>query len=156
MRSPKTLPHRTALLTLLLAALLCLPYADALSQSYCSSENTGSGYDVDYDIYQSNGACHDTCVDNYAFAIVQYQNCWCSNYAPADTVDVSECNTDCPGYPDEQCGNSDQDLFGYIKLDRAASGTAGGSSSAASSTTSTTASSTTEESSVSFDRISYC
>lgn len=86
------------------------------------------------DIYQSNGACHDQCSSQYAYAIVQYQQCWCSNYAPADTTSVSDCSQNCPGYPAEQCGNKNSGLFGYIKLDRAASGTAGGASPSPSST----------------------
>lgn len=65
---------------------------------------------------------------------MQYQNCWCSNYAPADQSNVSQCNTNCPGYPDENCGNQDQGLYGYIALNKSPSGTAGGSSPTASST----------------------
>jgi hypothetical protein len=103
------------------------------------------------DIYQSNGACQKTCVDNYAFAIVQYQQCWCSNYAPADQVDVSECNESCPGYPDDKCGDKDNGLYGYIKLNISPSGTLGSGS--ASSSTSSAAQSSTQQS-VSFDLIS--
>lgn len=97
-------------------------------------------------IYNSNGACHDQCIDDYAFAVVQYQSCWCSNYIPADQENVSECSTACPGYPDESCGNSDSGLFGYIQLSISPSGTAGGSSSASS----TQASSSSSPSSVSY------
>lgn len=95
-------------------------------------------------IYQSNGACQQECAASYAFAIVQYQQCWCSNYAPADQLDVSECSQPCPGYPDESCGDKDNGLYGYIKLNLSPSGTQGSASS--SSATSSAASSSTEQS----------
>jgi cell wall integrity and stress response component len=85
----------------------------------------------------SMGKCHDQCIDSYAFAIVQDTNCWCSNYVPANQVSTSECDTPCPGFPDDLCGNSSQGLYGYIKLVLAASGTAGGSSTAAPTSVST-------------------
>lgn len=88
-------------------------------------------------IYQSNGACHDTCSAEYAFAVVQYQSCWCTNIAPGTTTSVGNCNEDCPGYPAEKCGNSDSGLFGYIALNNSPSGTAGGSSSSTPPPTST-------------------
>ncbi|KAH0354087.1 hypothetical protein KCU81_g1035, partial [Aureobasidium melanogenum] len=119
-------------------------HAHGLGQTYCSSQNTGSNFDAVTDIYQSNGACQKTCVDNYAFAIVQYQQCWCSNYAPADQVDVSECNQSCPGYPDDKCGDKDNGLYGYIKLNNSPSGTLGSGS--ASSSTSSAAQSSTQQS----------
>ena len=78
-----------------------------------------------YDIYQSNGACFDQCKENYAFAVVQWQSCWCSNYIPADQQSLSSCNEECPGYPDDLCGNRNQHLYGYIPLSKAPSGTAG-------------------------------
>lgn len=108
----------TALLSTILGA-------NALSQEYCSTQNTGSSFDVVTDIYQSNGACQETCGGQYAFAIVQWQSCWCSNYIPAQQADVSNCNKNCPGYPDEQCGNPDTGYFGYIALGSTPSGTAG-------------------------------
>lgn len=142
-------------------------HGDDLSQTYCSNENTGSDYSVgmwtcllgkiyrlltlnpDTSIYQSNGNCFDQCVQDYAFAIVQYEDCWCSNYIPANQVSTSECNQECPGYPSDLCGNSNTGLYGYIQLYQSASGTLGSSS--ASSTTSSSADSTTStEQSVSF------
>lgn len=100
--------------------------------TYCSSENTGSSL-VNSSIWQSNGLCHDKCLgDGYALAIVQYQDCWCSNYAPADTVDLDECDQTCPGYPSEMCGGDG--LYGYIYL-ADPSGTVGSSSSTTSSST---------------------
>ena len=82
-----------------------------------------------YNIYQSNGACYDTCSSQYAYAVVQYQDCWCSNYAPANQSSTSQCSQDCPGYPAEQCGNQNEGLFGYIQLTISPSGTAGASAS---------------------------
>ncbi|THX18688.1 WSC-domain-containing protein [Aureobasidium pullulans] len=129
-------------------------HVHGLSQTYCSSSNTGSDYDAGQqffriattltNIYQSNGACQQECAASYAFAIVQYQQCWCSNYAPADQLDVSECSQPCPGYPDESCGDKDNGLYGYIKLNLSPSGTQGSASS--SSATSSAAPSSTEQS----------
>ncbi|KAK4540179.1 hypothetical protein LTR36_009677 [Oleoguttula mirabilis] len=116
---------------------------DGLSQEYCSSENTGSDYSAVHNIYQSNGACLGQCLGSYAFAVVQYQDCWCSNYIPADQQSVSNCNQDCPGYPDDKCGNASEGLYGYIALSIQPSGTAGAASSTQAS--STPASSTSSE-----------
>ncbi|KAF2219052.1 hypothetical protein BDZ85DRAFT_60461 [Elsinoe ampelina] len=114
-------------MALLLLTLFAVGGQAQLSQSLCSNQNTGASNQPNYSIYQSNGLCYDTCKDQYAFAVVQYQNCWCSNFAPADTVDNSECSQACPGYPSELCGNQDSGLFGYIALQRQPSGTAGSS-----------------------------
>lgn len=80
------------------------------------------------DIYNSNGACQTQCQGQYAFAIVQWQSCWCSNYVPADQTSTGDCSQQCPGYPDESCGSEDDGLYGYIALNRAPSGTMGASS----------------------------
>ncbi|KAI5208623.1 WSC-domain-containing protein [Aureobasidium subglaciale] len=141
------------LLSLALTSSFWQP-SHALSQTYCSSQNSGSDFsaalyaglltlDTVTDIYQSNGACHDTCAASYAFAIVQYQQCWCSNYAPADQLDVSECSQACPGYPAESCGDKDNGLYGYIKLNISPSGTQGAGSSGDS--TSSAAGSSTQQ-----------
>ncbi|KAL8817706.1 MAG: hypothetical protein Q9223_003518 [Gallowayella weberi] len=115
----------SGLLFLLLLAIE-LPVVDALTQSLCSSFNTGAGSQAVIDDYQSNGKCFDNCNAKYAFAIVQGKNCWCSDYAPAGTASVSSsCNTPCPGYPFEQCGSGQ--YFGYIKLSKPAVGTIGAS-----------------------------
>lgn len=74
--------------------------------------------------YQSNGACSQNCA-GYAFAIVQYKSCWCSNYAPADTASTGSCAVACPGYPYENCGNESSGLFGYVALGKAPLGTQG-------------------------------
>lgn len=78
----------------------------------------------------SNGKCHDEC-SGYAFAIVQYKNCWCSNYAPGDTTSTGSCNVNCPGYPFEQCGDQSAGLYGYIALGPSPQGTQGGAASSA-------------------------
>ena len=124
----------------------------ALSQEYCASFNTGLAKKAGRnehlhritlsvliftikgtDNYMTNGKCHDQC-SGYAFAIVQEEDCFCSNYAPGDTSSQGACNHPCPGYPYENCGDKAQGLFGYIALGPAPSGTQGGSSSSSSPT----------------------
>lgn len=86
--------------------------------------------DLDTSIYQSNGLCHDFCIDDYAYAITQDNSCWCSNYAPAKSTreDTDKCDTSCPGYPSEYCGGDD--LYGYLSLGNVEpSGTQGASTS---------------------------
>lgn len=84
----------------------------------------------------SNGLCSDNCSKSgYAVAITQNENCWCSNYVPSDTVSLSDCSTNCPGYPYEKCGGDG--LYGYVVVGQV-SGTQGANT--ASSTTSTTSS----------------
>lgn len=73
--------------------------------------------------WASLGKCHDSCVQQYAFAIVQGSTCWCSNYAPGSTVATTDCNAPCPGYPYEFCGAEDSGLFGYLALNKPPSGT---------------------------------
>lgn len=84
------------------------------------------------DLYQSNGWCSTHCRDNFAFAIVQFQHCWCSDYIPAETTSVGSCDQDCPGFPVEHCGSSSAGLFGYIALSKSPSGTLGVASSSSS------------------------
>ncbi|KAK6442041.1 hypothetical protein LTR95_001726 [Oleoguttula sp. CCFEE 5521] len=133
-----------------LLAAKALAQRDDLSQQYCSSQNTADNYAAVSNIYQSNGACFQQCLQDYAFAIVQYQQCWCSNYIPAEQLGTGSCDTPCPGYPDESCGNDNSGLFGYIPLRRQPSGTAGvASSTQASSTTPTPTPSSTSTTPVS-------
>uniref|UniRef100_A0A093VAM9 Cell wall integrity and stress response component 4 n=1 Tax=Talaromyces marneffei PM1 TaxID=1077442 RepID=A0A093VAM9_TALMA len=114
----------------------------ALTIEYCSNQNTASTSTENTNIYQSNGACETLCNADYAFAVLQGQNCWCSNYIPASTVNVSECDTSCPGYPADLCGNTDKGYFGYIAMsNHKASGTATGRSTATASGSSSTTSS---------------
>ncbi|KAJ2993132.1 hypothetical protein NUW58_g1938 [Xylaria curta] len=118
----------------------------SLNMEYCASINTGTT-PTNSSIWQSNGLCHDFCVNQtFAFAIVQHHECWCSNYVPAkaDQVDTGKCSDTCPGWKYETCGADD--LYGYIALGLAPSGTAGGSPTSSTSTdanTKTTGTTTT-------------
>ncbi|EEH33070.2 hypothetical protein PAAG_04123 [Paracoccidioides lutzii Pb01] len=102
--------------------ILALPHvflsAVALSLDYCSSTNTGAGFEFIFSTYQSNGACRDTCSKGYAVAILQGKSCWCSNDVPGGTTSIDDCNESCPGYPSDKCGNSSKDLFAYILLEK--------------------------------------
>jgi cell wall integrity and stress response component len=89
-----------------------------------------------HDDYLSASKCQEQC-GGYAFAIVQYKDCYCSNFAPGDTTSTGDCNQECPGWPYEQCG-SQGGSFGYIALDKQPEGTQGGSSSQAAAATSST------------------
>ena len=151
------LPFRTALCGLLLAMIVARVAGSDLSQMYCSNQNTGSdhssgeygygnyGYppsltkrDTGSNIYQSAGSCSESCRGgSYAFAVVQYSSCWCTNYAPYDQQDTGSCNQPCPGYPDNLCGNANDGLYGYLPLGNAASGTLGAPSSTQAPTSST-------------------
>ncbi|KAL3426924.1 hypothetical protein PVAG01_00433 [Phlyctema vagabunda] len=123
--SPSPLSVRSsATIALLFLALVGQTWA--LTVQYCSSDNTAST-NRNISIYQSNGLCYQFCLNNYAFAVLQDNACWCSDYVPGDTESTSDCNLKCPGYPDEQCGGSN--LYGYIALTKAPSGTQGGSTS---------------------------
>ncbi|EMD92761.1 hypothetical protein COCC4DRAFT_139371 [Bipolaris maydis ATCC 48331] len=99
--------------------------------SYCSSLNTGEQNTAYTWPYQSNGNCTNHCKEegggSWAFAVIQYTDCWCSNYVPGDTTSTSDCLQDCPGFPDEKCGNKDEDLYIYVEMDGQPSGTEGGS-----------------------------
>ncbi|KAG5975641.1 hypothetical protein E4U58_000424 [Claviceps cyperi] len=101
---------------------------DAIDVDICASINTAStGRNVS--IFQTNGLCHDYCnPDSYAYAITQSNSCWCSNYTPDKSTQLSigKCNLGCPGYPDEKCGGPG--VFGYVVLPGALpSGTKGAS-----------------------------
>ncbi|KAI4124720.1 MAG: hypothetical protein LQ347_005624 [Umbilicaria vellea] len=108
--------------------------AVGLNIAYCSSDNTGSDFAEVTNHYQSNGACFQTCVGQYAFAVLRGSQCWCSDYVPAATTSTASCNQPCPGYPSDLCGSSTESLFAYIALRKSPSGTAGGSSSSPTST----------------------
>ena len=84
-------------------------------------------YHLENYVYESNGYCSDKCKGQFAFAVVQDQSCWCSNYIPASQQSVSQCGEKCPGYPFENCGSLANGLFGYVALDKSPSGTAKGS-----------------------------
>ncbi|KAI5856309.1 hypothetical protein BZA05DRAFT_441988 [Tricharina praecox] len=114
----------------LLSAVLALSNlivpATARTIAYCSSVNTGSDYDSVISEFQSHGLCYDNCnTGTYAFAIVQGSYCWCSNYVPGTDESVSDCSQDCPGYPDDKCGDTQANLYGYMTLSNKPSGTKG-------------------------------
>ncbi|OAA50489.1 Carbohydrate-binding WSC [Metarhizium rileyi] len=100
---------------LLMAA--SLPWlAGAIDVDICASLNTAE-MNKNASMFQTNGLCHDLCMpQGYVYAITQSNNCWCSNYAPAQSAQssTSKCNINCPGYPDEKCGGPG--LFGYLFL----------------------------------------
>ncbi|KAI0158863.1 hypothetical protein BJ166DRAFT_316077 [Pestalotiopsis sp. NC0098] len=106
----------------------------AVDMTYCSSLLTSSD-NANSSLYQSDGLCTAFCSDS-AFAIVQNKNCWCSDYVPGTTVDTSECNTNCPGYPSDTCGGDG--LYGYIGLSKEPAGTSGAETTTAAASTTTT------------------
>lgn len=65
------------------------------------------------------GACNDLCQGKFAYAVLQYQECWCSNEKPANEASLDNCNQQCPGYPDQHCGNKGAGFYGYVPLDGA-------------------------------------
>lgn len=86
------------------------------SQRPLTSQQIANNF-PDVSLYQTNGLCQNFCVPGgYAYAITQSNNCWCSNYTPAKSVQVStsKCSQGCPGYPDEKCGGDG--VYGYVVL----------------------------------------
>jgi len=106
----------SGLFALLLVLLLATPTLAAWNQAYCSKQNTADT-DVYTQKYMSNGNCTDHCREEgtFAFAVIKYQDCYCSDYIPRDQEDVSKCGTGCPGYDIEKCGSIDDGLFIYIQ-----------------------------------------
>jgi hypothetical protein len=111
---------------ILLTALLwaCAWGQPSIEMDYCATINTASGT-ANHSIYQSDGLCHDFCQDKYAIAIVKGDSCWCSNFVPDESVQVSvsECSKPCPGYNTDVCGGDTE--YGYMLLARSPSGTVG-------------------------------
>ncbi|RVD84680.1 uncharacterized protein DFL_006412 [Arthrobotrys flagrans] len=117
--SPSTGFINTVWLPLLLGSVFFARVSHAaINLVYCSPENTGRDYPVYNSIYQSDGECRDHCVNDYAFGIVLWQNCWCSNYPPIELKNLDECQDSCPGYPDDRCGNRTENYYNYIELDQ--------------------------------------
>ncbi|KAH3957089.1 hypothetical protein HBI17_219820 [Parastagonospora nodorum] len=106
----------SGLFAVLLVLLLATPALAAWNQAYCSKQNTADT-DVYTQKFMSNGNCTDHCRDEgtFAFAVIKYQDCYCSNYIPRDQEDVSKCGKVCPGFGDENCGSIDDGLFIYIQ-----------------------------------------
>ncbi|TEY43667.1 hypothetical protein BOTCAL_0364g00010 [Botryotinia calthae] len=117
-------------------------HVQAISMKYCSTLNTGSG-SANSSIYQSDGLCYDFCLDEYAFAVVQGSDCWCSNYVPGTTSSSSDCDTTCPGYPDDTCGGDN--LYGYMSLTLSPLGTKGAATTSSTSSTKVTTSTSSPE-----------
>ncbi|OSS48445.1 hypothetical protein B5807_07892 [Epicoccum nigrum] len=113
----------------LLSSAVVTAQDTGFTQSYCSKQNTGSG-DAFYWPYQTNGKCTDHCKEQgtFAFAVIKWDNCWCTNYIPSTTTDITKCQKNCPGYPSEKCGDKDNGLYIYIEMAGQPSGTAGGGS----------------------------
>ncbi|KAK6077511.1 hypothetical protein SCUP234_06600 [Seiridium cupressi] len=124
--------------------LASLASASSIAMTYCASLLTADSGSANSSTYQSDGLCYDFCGSDYAFAIVQEKNCWCSNYAPASSlqVDTSECNSACPGYPADTCGGSG--LYGYMQLSKSPLGTQGADTTTAAAATTTTQATTKE------------
>ncbi|KAG6014899.1 hypothetical protein E4U54_004679 [Claviceps lovelessii] len=101
---------------------------DALDLDICATVNTAST-PRNVSIYQTNGLCQDYCNPlGYAYAVTQANSCWCSNYTPDKSIQVStaKCSSGCPGYPFEKCGGPG--VFGYVVMSGALPlGTKGGS-----------------------------
>ncbi|KAF7877253.1 hypothetical protein EAF04_000936 [Stromatinia cepivora] len=121
-----------------------IEHVNGIAMEYCSGLNTGAG-SGNFSIYQSDGLCHDFCVAEYAFAIVQGEYCWCSNYVPGTTTSTSDCSAPCPGYPDDTCGG--RGTYGYMSLALSPSGTKGATTSSTSSVAKTTTSTSTSDTS---------
>ncbi|KAK2035015.1 hypothetical protein LX32DRAFT_578232 [Colletotrichum zoysiae] len=98
-----------------------------LTQTLCSSQNTAST-SANLSTWQTNGLCQDFCRgQNFAFAIVQWQSCWCSDVAPAPSTEAEvsdKCNDICPGYDVEHCG-ARPNYYGYLALAKTPTSTAG-------------------------------
>jgi hypothetical protein len=126
--SSPTLSSVFVALFFMLFSVLATAQDTGFTQSYCSTQNTGTD-DAFFWTWQSNGKCTDHCNSEgtYAFAVIQYTNCWCTNYVPSTTTDITSCQKGCPGYTDEKCGDKDAGLYIYIELSGKPSGTAGGS-----------------------------
>lgn len=132
---------RTMALLGLLAFTANINLAAGLDMAYCASINTAST-NANSSTFQSDGLCHDFCVDSFAYAVVQDSDCWCSNYTPDDstTEDTTKCSSSCPGYPSDTCGGDG--LYGYMSLSKEPSGTKGSGSSTSTSTQDSSDSST--------------
>ncbi|PMD54140.1 uncharacterized protein K444DRAFT_634905 [Hyaloscypha bicolor E] len=135
---------RMALGALYVCLLGLLSHASA--QTILCSEINTSSMSKNTTQFQSHGACSLFCQGvqhpdinsiSYAFAILQNDGCWCSNYFPTGGNLTQGCSTPCPGWPFEYCG-AGNGHFTYEELSTTPSGTAGAGGpdgSAASSTT---------------------
>ncbi|KAG5986793.1 hypothetical protein E4U43_005348 [Claviceps pusilla] len=109
--------------------LLARAAAQASQAQLCASVNTASS-DPTPNTYQSVGACSTTCTAQFAYAVLQNNLCWCSNYGPdASTQRTGSCRLPCPGYPADVCGGAGG-LYSYVLVNAAlVRGTKGGDAS---------------------------
>lgn len=101
--------------------------AELIPMTFCATVNTASTQG-NSSIYQSDGLCRDFCTaSNNAYAVLKDSNCWCSDYTPANSIQVNtnRCNQPCPGFPSDTCGGNG--VWGYIKLSAQPAGVKGGS-----------------------------
>lgn len=124
MKLHSMLPFRTAIISIIGLAVH-VHAGDGLTNAYCSTDNTGVANGPYYNIYQSMGSCATQCQQTYAFAVLQGKDCWCSDYIPGSVTNNANCNSPCPGFPSDLCGNPSEGLFGYVALNIAPSGTSG-------------------------------
>ena len=127
----------TSTLGVSLSVFLLLVGRSTLAQQieFCSSLNTGANYSIPVtNTFMSTGLYVEQCKQNYALAVVQGDTCWCSDYVPASTTNMGDCDEICPGFPLDFCGSTAKNLYGYIGVSKGLSGTKG----AAENTTSTT------------------
>lgn len=77
-------------LAALTATLAGLAAADpSVPVAYCASVNTAT-MSANSSTFQSEGLCFDYCNDDgYALGVLQDSDCWCSNYVPATSDQVS-------------------------------------------------------------------
>ncbi|CCH61202.1 hypothetical protein TBLA_0E01430 [Henningerozyma blattae CBS 6284] len=96
--------------------LLVIIIQNVYADGTCYSSNSGSTGSY-FSIYQTHMTCSTTC-SGYAYAIVQGNNCWCSNNKPDEASQLSDaaCNYQCPGYNNEACGSKTLNAFTYIQL----------------------------------------
>lgn len=128
---------------LALNCLIAVAMAD-WDLKYCSKQNTATNQAAcrfftprffymliiatDSYEWQSNGECHDHCLQQggSSFFVLQDKQCWCSDYIPADQRDIGDCSETCPGFPSENCGKAGQ-YYIYVNLNGNPKGTAGAS-----------------------------
>lgn len=88
---------------------------NAFALSSCASVNLGGSKTSS--IYMTLSLCHNTCNDGgFAVAIVQGQDCWCSNTVPLSTASMSNCDVPCPVWPAENCASDG--YYGYLVIDQ--------------------------------------
>ncbi|QPG98200.1 hypothetical protein C2857_007364 [Epichloe festucae Fl1] len=108
--------------------ICCLAAASSMTaaEGLCADVNTAASGPAT-NIYQSVGACTTTCNGEYAYAVIQNSQCWCSNYTPHASTQRRGCNSPCPGYPSDMCGGAG--LYSYVLLNEGLiSGTKGSES----------------------------